>query len=115
MRKATVIAAIVCLAVLAVDIAHPGPRRPPTFEEPAQLAPMPTTAPAPVAQSGFRTSRTRAKAQVIIRTQENGEWQMFVFGPPQCPSHENLQVIWPADATQPLEIECDLLPTAHRR
>jgi hypothetical protein len=46
------------------------------------------------------------KAQVVIRTQENGAWQMFVFGP-VCPAVGNMQVIYPKDPTQPIEIECD--------
>jgi hypothetical protein len=44
------------------------------------------------------------KAQVVIREQENGNWQMFVFGP-VCESG-HLQATAPADSTQPIEIKC---------
>jgi len=56
--------------------------------------------------SASATSRGGEKAQVVVRTQENGAWQMFVFGP-VCPSVGNMQVVYPKDQTQPIEIECD--------
>jgi hypothetical protein len=56
------------------------------------------------ATAGARRSGT--DAEVVIRQQPNGEWQMFVFGPP-CASAQNMQVIYPKDKTQPIEIECD--------
>ena len=46
------------------------------------------------------------KIQVVYREQPTGEWQMFVFGA-SCPTHQNMQVIYPKDPTQPIEIECD--------
>lgn len=58
--------------------------------------------------SADATSRKSGdKIQVVYREQGTGEWQMFVFGA-SCPDHKNMQVIYPKDPTQPIEIECDV-------
>lgn len=58
--------------------------------------------------SNVRTSKAD-KPEVVIRQQPNGEWQMFVFGPRCEGGQKNMQVIYPVDATQPIEVECDLV------
>jgi hypothetical protein len=42
-----------------------------------------------------RSTSNSQKIQVIAREQANGEWQIFLFGVPDCPSAKNLQVSWP--------------------
>jgi hypothetical protein len=66
-----------------------------------------------VALAGFypvrAVSRSASKIQLIYQGQTNGEWQVFLFGAPPCGKAQNVQVIYPKDSTQPLEIECDNL------
>lgn len=50
----------------------------------------------------------KAGVQVVVRQQGNGEWQMYIFGLPACPSPgKNAQVVFATDQTRPLEVECD--------
>lgn len=37
---------------------------------------------------------------------KSGEWQMYVRTP-KCATVNNVQVVWPAKAGDPVEIECD--------
>lgn len=47
------------------------------------------------------------RADVVIRQQGDGGWQMWVFGP-GCDKVGDMRVVYPADPkTQPIEIECD--------
>ena len=59
--------------------------------------------------SADATSRKTERVQVVVRQQDNGEWQMYVFGLPACPNPRNAQVIFAPDPTQPLEVECDVV------
>ena len=60
--------------------------------------------------SGKAARSSGEKLQVIYRAQPNGEWQVFLFGLNTCNHDQNMQVIYPKDTTQPVEVECDNTP-----
>ena len=57
------------------------------------------------ALSAPAASRSSDKIQVVYRAQGAGTWQVFVFGTEPCKTGD-LQLIYPKDGSQPLEVAC---------
>lgn len=50
--------------------------------------------------------RAGDRLQIVYRAQDNGHWQVFVFGLQPCDSASGMHIVAPANSTQPLELRC---------